>query len=64
MAVKFVNGSDPNNPLLDRESLRPGFDMYRGKVLPKARASWGAVDGDKKSFDRNIAQKVLNEAER
>ena len=51
----FLDGREPR-------TSEPAYAEKRGRVLPKARASWGAVDGMGRKHDPDLADKVLNEA--
>lgn len=64
--TKFIHGNDPNDPSLlnPLRPLREGWDMRRGKVTPKAPASWGMKDANGRGVDYDAARKILDEAER
>ena len=53
----FIEGREPR-------AAEPAYADKRGKVLPKPKASWGAVDGMGREHDPSLSDKILNEAER
>ena len=61
MSIKIDD--DTGLPVIERGAERD-FAAKRGKVLPKAQASWGARDGMGREHDPTLSDKILNEAER
>lgn len=58
--INYLDGSAPHDPLYS--ILQPGYNFKRGKVLPKARSSWDAVDANGKSVDHEGGKNLLDEA--
>jgi hypothetical protein len=60
--VKYIRGDQPNSNMLSDALTVPGYSYKRGKVVPDAKAAWGATDGNRKPLDVEQGKQLLDES--